>query len=225
MRIRRKKHLEERVAILSDYLLVLDESIKNVNEAIKVKNFIDTKAIFNNENPVELEIGCGKGGFVCEKARQNPQINYIAVEMLQNIIVMSAELAKSNNLRNVIFLNSGAEYLPRYIKPQSINTIYLNFSPPYPKDGYENRRLTSERFVKFYREFLKEGGKIIQKTDDKDFFEYSKSIFSKNGFIVLDLTNEYNDGKILSVKTEYELKFNEIGIKTNYLEAILVKND
>ena len=223
MRIRRKRHLEERVANLSDYLLVLDESIKNVNEAIKNKSYININKIFGNDNPVELEIGCGKGKFICEMARLNPDVNFIAVEMLQNIIVMSAELAKEYNLKNVIFLNSGAEYLPRYIKPASIKNIYLNFSPPYPKDGYENRRLTSERFVKYYREFLCEDGKIIQKTDDKDFFEYSKSILSKNGFNVLDLTEEYNNSKINSVKTEYESKFNEIGVKTNYLEAIIVK--
>lgn len=223
MRIRRKKHLEERVKNITEYLLQIDDSIKNVNEAVKVKDYFDTNKLYNNDNDVELEIGCGKGGFICEKARLNPSINHIAVELLQNIIVMACELAKENNLKNVRFINTGAEYLPRYIKPNSISNIYLNFSPPFPKDGYESRRLTSPRFVKSYHEFLKAGGKIIQKTDDVEFFEYSKLTLSQNGFCVKDLTEEYNSGKINSVITEYESKFNKIGVKTNYLEALVLK--
>lgn len=219
MRIRRKKHLLERLDELKNYIMVLDESIKNVNEAIKVKSYLDYNSIFGNDNPLELEIGCGKGNFISTIASNNKVTNFIAVEMLQNIVVMAAEKVKDKGLKNVIFFNSGAEYLPRYIKDDSISNIYLNFSPPFPKDGQESKRLTSKRFVNYYKDFLIKGGKVYQKTDDKDFFEYSKNSFMENGFEVSDLTKEYNEDKISSTLTEYEEKFKNLGMKIYYLEA------
>ena len=127
MRIRRKKHLDERLKQLSDIIIVPDRDIVNVKEAIKSKRYFDFVSMFGNNNPVEMEIGCGKGGFIVQKAILNPNVNYIAVELLNNIIVMAGELAKQKGLKNVRFINSGAEYLPRYIREQSINNIYLNF--------------------------------------------------------------------------------------------------
>jgi tRNA (guanine-N7-)-methyltransferase len=154
MRIRRKKHLKERLEQVKEYVIVADRDIVNVKKAIEDKKFFNYQTMFGNENPVELEVGCGKGGFICQKASLYPNINYIAVELLENILVMAAESAKKNNLYNVKFFNSGAEYLPRYIVPNSISKIYLNFSPPYPQDSYENRRLTCDRNVKNYKDFL-----------------------------------------------------------------------
>ena len=129
MRIRRKKHLGDRLVAVKEYLIVPDRDIENVKEAIKNKKYFDYKAIFNNDNPVELEVGCGKGRFIVEKAKANPNVNFIAVELLENIIVMAAELAKQEGLKNVVFVNSGAEYLQRYIPESSIANVYLNFSP------------------------------------------------------------------------------------------------
>ena len=219
MRMRRKKHLDERLDALSDYLIVPEKDIVNVKEAIKDKKYLDFNAIFNNDNRVELEIGCGKGRFITEKAKANPNVNYIAVELLENIIVMACELAKMNNLKNVKFINSGAEYLPRYVKEKSISNIYLNFSPPFPKDGYESRRLTSERYVPYYKEYLTRGGKIYQKTDDLGFFKYSFSKFVEHGFLVEDVTEKLLSGEIDNVQTEYELKFKEKGISPYALIA------
>ncbi len=219
MRIRRKKHLEERVKSVSDILIIADRDIQNVNLAIKDKKYFDFEKMFGNNNPVEIEVGCGKGGFIVQKAKQNPNVNFIAVELLQNIVVMACEYAKKEGLTNIRFFNSGAEYLPRYIREQSINNIYLNFSPPFPKIGSESHRLTSDNFVKSYKEFLVSGGKVFQKTDDKEFFDYSFNKFVEHGFTVEDVTEKIKHNEIDNIETEYEKMFKSKGIFANGLIA------
>ena len=219
MRIRRKKHLENRLCAVKDLLLVPDRDIVNVLEAVKDKKYYDFNLMFSNSNPVELEIGCGKGGFIVEKASKEKDVNYIAVELLNNIIVMAAELAKERDVNNVRFLNCSAEYLPRYIKDNSINTIYLNFSPPFPPNSYESHRLTCGRRVSEYKNFLVDGGCVYQKTDDKDFFEYSFTKFTEYGFEVQDISEKIDNGSIENICTEYEKKFREKGMKIYALLA------
>jgi tRNA (guanine-N7-)-methyltransferase len=211
--------LKERLEQVKEYVIVADRDIVNVKKAIEDKKLFNYQTMFGNENPVELEVGCGKGGFICQKANLYPNINYIAVELLENILVMAAESAQKNNLYNVKFFNSGAEYLPRYIVPNSISKIYLNFSPPYPQDSYENRRLTCDRNVKNYKDFLVDGGEIIQKTDDKGLFEYSYKKFLENGFVVEDISEQIQNGEIENILTEYESKFRSLGLKIYALRA------
>lgn len=219
MRIRKKKHLKDRLALVSDLVIVPNRDIPNVLEAIKIKDYFNYKEIFGNDNPVELEVGCGKGSFIIEKAKQNPNVNYLAVELLENIIVMAAERAKNDGITNLKFVNSGAEYLPRYIPENSISNIYLNFSPPFPQDGYEGRRLTNSRFVCAYKSFLVNGGCVYQKTDDVGFFNYSFDKFSEGGFVVEDWTDRIDSFEYNNVQTEYEKKFREQGVKINALIA------
>lgn len=216
MRIRKKKHLNERVERAGDYLIVAEYDILNSNEARQDKryfNFVDT---FGNDNPVELEVGCGKGGFICEKARVNPDVNYIAVELLQNIAVMAAENVKSQSLPNVRIFNCGADYLARYIPQSSISAVYLNFSPPFSGKRYENRRLTKASLVEDYKNFLISGGSVRQKTDDKAFFEFSAESFKRNGFKVKIVSADEDN----NVATEYERKFRSLGMPIYALEAI-----
>lgn len=212
MRIRRKKHLGERLMNVNELLIVPDMDIKNVKLAIEDKKYFDFNKIFGNDNPVELEVGCGKGGFIVQKATLNKNVNFLAVELLENIVVMACELAKKENLKNVKFINSGAEYLPRYIIEKSISNIYLNFSPPFPKSTYESRRLTSDFYIQAYKSFLREGGAVFQKTDDKEFFEYSFAQFEKFGFQVKDITEDLHLNKIENVETEYEKMFKKKGM-------------
>ena len=207
MRIRKKKHLEERIEKVKDIVLFADRDIANIQLAIQDKKYFEYNSLFNNDNPVSLEVGCGKAGFITEVARQNPLENYIAVELLQNIIVMGAERVKKEGIKNIMFFNCGAEYLPRYIKPSSIKTIFLNFSPPYPAGTYENRRLTKDSLIEAYKDFLVPSGEVLQKTDDKDFFDYSFNQFVKFGFIVEDVSKKIESGEIPNVETEYEKKF------------------
>ncbi len=220
MRIRKKKHLDERLQNVKNYLIIADSDVLNSAEAVKDKKLFDYTKLFGNANPVEIEIGCGKGGFIIEKAKRYPDINFIAVELLQNIIVMAAERAAKEGLKNVLFFNCGADYLERYIAARSVNTVYLNFSPPYPGKRYENRRLTKDSLVMVYKDFLIDGGNVYQKTDDKDFFDYSYGKFVEHGFVteIIDL-NADSAAKKENVQTEYEKKFVEKGLSIYCLKA------
>ena len=221
MRMRKKKHLYKQLEKVSNYFINVKKDIPNVKEAILQKDYLNLCNIFGNENEICIEVGCGKGEFVSEMAKQNPDKNFIAIEMIENIIMLAAEKAASFNLKNVRFINVGAEYLERYFKDQSVSEIYLNFSPPYPQKSYEGRRLTNNDRVKSYKNILKKSGIISMKTDDKDFFDYTKGILTGQGFSVTDYTGL--DDKILpmslAVKTEYETKFMNLGIKINRLTA------
>lgn len=221
MRMRKKKHLEERLSKCDNVIRLFSDDC-NVLTAIEKKEYIDTKALFGNDNPVVLEIGCGKGKFACELAKREPNINVLAVEKYANVIVMASENAIRENITNLKFLHVGAEYLEKYIKPQSVERIYLNFSCPYPKNRYANHRLTNARFLKSYSVLLKEGAEIHQKTDNMHFFEYSIEQLSDYGFtlknISLDLHNSDFEGNI---ETEYEHKFASIGMPIYRLEAYL----
>ena len=221
MRMRKKKHLEERLSNCSNILTLRSDDC-NFLTAIEKKEYIDTEALFGNGNPVVLEVGCGKGGFACELAKRNPDINVLALEKCANVVVIAAENAEKNNLDNLKFLHVGAEYLEKYLKPESIERIYLNFSCPYPKKAYENHRLTNPRFLKSYEVILKKGAEIHQKTDNMHFFEYSIEQLTGYGFalknISLDLHNSDFEGNIV---TEYEHRFSSMGMPIYRLEAKL----
>ena len=124
MRMRKKKHLEKRLEECSDYIFFIDREDRNFQTAIQNKEYINLQKIFGNSNPVHLEIGCGKGGFACEIAKQNPDINFLAVEKASNVIVKAAEDAKSMELKNLYFMRGGAEYLECYI-PEKVLSEFI----------------------------------------------------------------------------------------------------
>ena len=135
MRMRRKKHLEERLAACGDMVIYMDR--ENRDYSFKdTENMLDLHKLFGNDNPVIMEIGCGKGQFVCELAKRDPQYNYIAVEKASNVVVDAAARAIEEGLTNVRFLRGGAEYLDCYVPEHSAERIYLNFSCPFPKKSY-----------------------------------------------------------------------------------------
>ncbi|MGN0521746.1 MAG: tRNA (guanosine(46)-N7)-methyltransferase TrmB [Eubacterium sp.] len=222
MRMRHKKNLDERIGAASDYLTVLKNESLNFNDAVNENHLIDFSELFSNDNPVCLEVGCGKGQFACTFAQKNPDKNIICVEKCRNVIVTAAEAAKNAGLKNIHFLCTAAEYLPSYLPKQSICEIYLNFSCPFPKAKHIAHRLTNKRFLDIYKLVLEENGVICQKTDNMHFFEYSIESFSQNGFklnnISLDLHNSDFEGNIV---TEYEEKFSSQGFPIYRLEARL----
>ena len=228
MRMRRKKNLEERLNSVSDYLLISDFEDRNFNTAKDKKEYIDVDNWFGRKAPLYLEIGCGKGKFACEYAMQNPDINLIAVEKSGNVIVEACEKAKEMGLTNLKFIKCGAEYLEKYIKAQSIDRIFLNFSCPFPKAAYATHRLTHIRFLEIYKRILKKGAEIHQKTDNMHFFEFSIEHFTLGGFslknVSLDLHNSSFEGNI---ETEYEHRFASLGQPIYRLEAYVAedKND
>lgn len=218
----RKSHLDERLLSCGDYLTVADLTDKNMKNAAAQKDELDFFKIFGNNNPVCLEIGCGKGKFVCELAARRPDINFIAVEKISNVLIEAVERAMGEGLKNVHFINSAAEVLPRYLKEGSIDVIYLNFSNPLPKLGYAKQRLTHPRFLNEYRLFLKSGGRIIQKTDDGDFYKFSLESFKECGYEILEKCEDLhalNDPE--NIVTEHEKKFADAG-KNIY--RIIVRN-
>ena len=220
--MRRKKYLDERLAECGDYLISMQTDDKNFITAIQNKTYLNFREMFGNDNPVHLEIGCGKGQFACEIARRNPDINYLAVEKSANVIVVAAEAAKAQGITNLRFLKGGAEYLPCFIPDNSIERIYLNFSCPYPKKRYANHRLTHKNFLRIYRQIMTEKAEIHQKTDNMHFFEFSIEQLSQNGFklknISLDLHNSDFEDNIM---TEYEQRFTDLGQPIYRLEAEL----
>lgn len=219
MRMRKKKHLEERLEKCDNVIRLISDDC-NFQTAIEKKEYIDMQTLFGNNKPVVLEIGCGKGRFACELAKNNPDINVLALEKCSNVLVMACESAMNDNINNLKFLHCGAEYLEKYIEPHSIERIYLNFSCPYPKNRYANHRLTNSRFLKSYEVILKKGAEIHQKTDNMHFFEYSIEQLTGYGFslknISLDLHNSDFEGNI---ETEYEHRFASLGMPIYRLEA------
>ncbi len=222
MRMRRKKNLERKLADCGEYIIYMDLEDRNYNQAVSYRNLIDFKELFGNDNPIHMEVGCGKGQFACEIAKKNPDINYIAVEKSSNVIVDAASKAKSESIPNLRFLRGGAEYLPCFIPERTISRIYLNFSCPFPKKRYASHRLTHKIFLDIYKKLMINGCEIHQKTDNMHFFEFSIESLTQNGFalknVSLDLHNSDFEGNIV---TEYEQRFSEQGFPIYRLEAYL----
>ena len=226
MRMRKKRNFEARMDACGDLLLVQGANgILNMKEAAEnYRALIDFAGAFGNENPVALEIGCGKGGFVIALAQQNPDMNYLALEKMSNVILTPMEEVKNVGVENVRFLNIRAECLPCYIPENSLDCIYLNFSTPLPKLGYATQRLTHRNFLQVYKKLLKKGGRILQKTDDRDFFDFSLEEYKACGFALENVTyNLHENGNPeWNIVTEYEQKWVDRGLPIHRVEAINV---
>ena len=209
MRMRRKKHGQERLSACGE--LILPESITPSDE------------IFGNTAPVHLEIGCGKGDFVCGMAEKHPDINFIAIERISDVLMLAAEKVKAKGLKNVRLAVMNAANLAERIAPHSIERIYLNFSDPWPKKGYAKRRLTYKAFLDIYKTLLEENGSIFVKTDDTGLYEFSLTELSENGFTITDKTTDLHASGYANdnVMTEYERNFTSSGKKINMLRAYL----
>ena len=218
--MRKKKYLEDRLEAVRDNLIIIDRDDRNFNAEINTEDYFDFKEIFGNENPVQLEIGCGKGQFACEIAKINPNINFIAVEKSANVIVAGCEKAKEQVINNLVFVKCSAEYLKCYLPENSIDRLYLNFSCPFPKKKYANHRLTAKPFLDVYSAFLKSDAEIHFKTDNRGLFEFSLEQLSQYGYcfknVSLDLHASDFEGNIV---TEYEQKFVALGFPIYRLEA------
>lgn len=219
MRMRLKKHLEERIADCSELLLAREgDGYYRLSEEEKLAYRVNLEEKFSNRAPVVLEIGCGKGSWALQSAKLHPENNYLAVEKLSNVIVVACERAKSESVTNLKFLNVRAENLDRYLPPRSVAQIVLNFSCPFPKKTYANRRLTSKNFLNIYKTLLVDDGYVAQKTDNREFFEWSAESFAANGFEVYDVCYDLPDGEN-NVITEYESKFRAQGLPIYSLKA------
>ncbi len=210
MRMRRKKHREERMEFCGGLM------IKDILEYKK-----NIKGVFGEDKPLHIEIGCGKGGFISETARQNPDVNYIAFEKNLDVLVLAMEKVAEMGLSNVRFVPGDAGILSELETASKVQRIYVNFCDPWPKTGHKKRRLTHERFLRIYANLIEKGGAIHFKTDNRGLFEFSLNSFADFGLklknITLDLHNSGFEGNVM---TEYEKLFSEKGQPIYRCEAI-----
>lgn len=185
------------------------------------------RSYFRNENPVYIEIGMGKGNFIIKSAMQNPDINYIGIEMYSSVLIRAVEKmnefsAMNKAPKNLIFVSFDATYIEKLFDRNEIDRIYLNFSDPWPKNRHAKRRLTSERFLNKYISFLKKDGEIHFKTDNNILFEYSVDTLKEQNWKILALTRDLHNDEILNqgnIMTEYETIFTKKSTKINKLIA------
>lgn len=169
--------------------------------------------VFKNNNPLHIEIGSGKGQFIRTLAKLNPDVNYIAIEKYDSILLRLKEKLDEESLTNIKLLILDATTIEEYFGNGEVNKIYLNFSDPWPKKAHAKRRLTSPLFLDRYFNILSDDGIITFKTDNRKLFEYSLETFSYSKFNIYDISLDlHNDERYLdNIKTEYEEKWEDKG--------------
>ena len=193
---------------------------KNMDKILNSCNYFLTEDLFNNNNDICLEIGMGKGNFLLGMCLNHPNINYIGVEKYSSVICSAIKKINEYELDNLKILNIDIMDIPQYLYGK-IKTIYLNFSDPWPKKRNTKRRLTSENFLKLYDNLFKDEKHIILKTDNDDFYEFSKESLLSYGYKIINETYDLHNSDITdSPKTEYEEKFSSQGVKIKYIEVI-----
>lgn len=203
-------------------------NVKNAKEIVNGSEYVIhnpydykgnfAKEIFGNDKPLRLEIGMGKGNFLIDMAKKNPDINFVGVERYESVICRALEKLENENLNNLKVICIDASQLNE-VFDKEIDIIYLNFSDPWPKKRHAKRRLTSSVFLKIYDDIFKEDKVIIQKTDNVGLFESSILSLSNYGYVIEDISLDLENKGIDNSLTEYETKFMEQGIKINYLVA------
>ena len=204
MRMRKKKNLDVRFAACADVMVFEPKELRG-----------KWRALFGNDNPLHLEIGCGKGRFAIGMAELHPDVNFIAVEREEGALIMAAERCEEHPLPNLRFVSFDAAELREVFAPAEVDRIYLNFSDPWPKARHARRRLTSNEFFKLYDQVLTADGTVEFKTDNRPLFDFSVEELETSELFVLDQLsydlhndNTMNQGNIM---TEYEAKFSSMG--------------
>lgn len=202
-------------------------NVKNAREIVDNSSFVvhnpkeykgKYNEVFGNNNPIELEIGMGKGNFIIDKAMKNPNINFIGVERYESVVCRALEKLENTNLANVKIICIDAFELDD-VFDKEISTIYLNFSDPWPKKRHAKRRLTSHVFLPVYDLIFKDEKVVVQKTDNVGLFESSIVSLSTYGYTIEEISLDLASTGMENSLTEYEAKFMSQGIKINYLKA------
>jgi tRNA (guanine-N7-)-methyltransferase len=205
-----------KVANASEIILNNPEIVKIEPQAHKGK----WHELFDNQNPIHIEVGMGKGRFVFNMAKLHPNINYIGIEVVESVIIRAIEKLQEEPLDNVRLICIDAKLLPEVFEKGEIDRVYLNFSDPWPKSRHEKRRLTHESFLQVFETILVKNGEIHFKTDNQGLFEYSLVSISHYGMklnaISLDLHNSDVEGNVM---TEYEERFVNLNHRIYRLEA------
>lgn len=195
-----------------------EEKVENSSYVIKEIKKGKFSEYFKNNNPIHLEIGMGKGDFIIEKAKLNPNINFIGLEKQASVLFRAIEKQEQLNLPNLLFLNKDAKEI-KEIFDKEITTLYLNFSDPWPKERHAKRRLTSPNFLESYEMIFKDTKHIEMKTDNKHLFEYSIKTLTDSGYKIIDIRLNLHEDDIENIETEYERKFSNKGFPIYKIEV------
>ena len=208
MRVRNVKNKEE----------IINNSMYTMEDPYLLRG--KWSSVFNNSNPIYLEIGIGKGKFILENAKNNPNINYIGIEKNGSVLSYAIKKIEEYKLSNLKLICFDANKIDE-IFYKDIDLLYLNFSDPWPKNRHEKRRLTSFSFLEKYDKIFKKNKLIEMKTDNQGLFEYSVISLVNNGYkiedISLDLTNKED---FINIRTEYEEKYILKNNRIYYLKVI-----
>ncbi len=184
------------------------------------KNKGKWKEVFGRSNPIHLELGMGRGKFLTAHAENNPDINYIGMEKKNEVIIVALRKVLEKELKNIRLVSFNAVYIDSVFEEGEINTLYLNFSDPWPKDRHAKRRLTHKGFLEKYKLLLTKDGHIEFKTDNRPLFDFSVEEFKSAGLELEAVTYDLHSLQDPhNITTEYEEKFSQMGISINRLIA------
>ena len=204
MRPRKKKYCGERMEHCADIWLREPETLRHYLETLT--------------GPLEVELGCGKGTFICTMAARRPEVNFIAIEKVPDVLVTAMERAEALELSNLRFFCGDAKGIEEYFAPESLDRLYINFCDPWHKRKHYKRRLTYRGFLEKYRTVLKEDGEIQFKTDNEPLFRFSVPEFEAAGFTTLSRTADLHAlGDPENIVTEYEANFSAKGFAIHRL--------
>ena len=172
------------------------------------------RTYFEKDQPIQIEIGMGKGRFIMQMAEEHPEINFIGIEKYSSVLLRAIQKMEQNELPNSRFIRMDAEDTTEVFEKGEVDKIFLNFSDPWPKDRHAKRRLPSKEFLKRYDEILKKDGVIEFKTDNRDLFDFAVEQLEPAGWKAEVITYDLHHDPVLcegNIMTEYEEKFSSIG--------------
>lgn len=178
---------------------------------------------FNNNNPIYLELGCGRGTFIATQGANNPNINYIAIDLKDEVLVYTLRSVQEKEISNVRIIPLEIAFIEEIFHEDEIDRIYINFCNPWPKKKHNRRRLTHCNFLNRYKKFLKQGSEVWFKTDDRELFDASIEYFKECNFEIEKSTYDLHNSQFNAenINTEYENKFTDLGMKIMFLVARL----
>jgi len=182
------------------------------------------KAHFSDHERLWLEIGCGKGRFTLGTAKENPDAMLLALERVEDALVIAMERVCADGAENIRFISMDALKLCEVFEQGEIDRIYLNFSDPWPKSRDAKHRLTAPGFLRSYASVLPLGGEIHFKTDNRPLFDWSVEMMKTEGWELRELCNDLHANGVCGIMTDYEAKFYADGIKINRVVAVKTEN-
>ena len=214
MRLRRKPWVDEAIHNFDSFVFSKDMEIGEEKKG-------QWAEIFGRQAPLHVELGTGKGDFISQLAQRNPEINYIGIEMQQDVLYSAAKKIAELELKNVRLLVFDINKIESIFAPGEVDRFYINFCDPWPKKRHAKRRLTHAVFLEKYRGLLKSGGRIHFKTDNRPLFDFSLEQFEEARLTVQDVSFDLHaENRPDNIMTEYERKFSGFGEKINRCEVV-----